>query len=31
MKIYKDNEIILYALNTNPRSIVFYNLNKKKD
>ncbi len=26
----KDNEIILYALNTNPQSLVFYNLIKKE-
>ena len=26
----KDNEIILYALNTNPKSLVFYNLIKKE-
>ncbi len=26
----KDNEIILYAVNTNPQSLVFYNLNKNE-
>ena len=28
--VIKDNEIILYAVNTNPQSLVFYNLNKNE-